>query len=137
MKVDVSLGDVVDRITICALKVQRIADPRKVAHAANELQALRQAWQSADQPTLESLPQYHPLLEVNARLWEVEDALRDHEHRADFGESFITLARSVYRLNDQRAALKLAINTALGSTLVEVKGYGGQEGRIPTTSTID
>lgn len=123
MKVDVPLGDVVDRITINRIKVARIADPKRVQHAQQELNALCVAWGEAGHPQVDSLPETARLAEVNGRLWEVEDALRDKEAAQDFGDGFVQLARQVYALNDRRAAYKRAINERLDSTLVEVKSY--------------
>ncbi len=73
--------------------------------------------------THEGLADYDGLAEVNEKLWVVEDELREHERRGDFGPGFVRLARSVYHLNDGRASRKRAINVALGSELVEEKSY--------------
>ena len=123
MLIPAPLGDVVDRVTICVLKTRRIADPARVAHAARELDALRRAWTAEGLPPMETLPATARLAEVNGRLWDVEDALRACERAGDFGDEFVELARSVYKLNDERAAHKRAINEQLGSELVEVKSY--------------
>lgn len=123
MLVPAPLGDVVDRVTICILKTERITDPTRVAHARNELAALRDAWNAEGLPPMATLPAYARLAEVNGQLWEVEDDLRACERDGDFGDRFVQLARSVYKLNDQRAAHKRAINEQLGSDLVEVKSY--------------
>ena len=117
------LGDVVDRVTICEIKTQRIEDPTRVQHARNELEALQAAWKSEGLPPMRTLPAYDRLVDVNTRLWIVEDDLRDCEREGDFGDRFVQLARSVYRLNDERATHKRAINEQLGSDLVEVKSY--------------
>lgn len=122
MFVEVPDADVVDRITILELKVARL--PRGRADAERELAVLQAAWAAQSSVSLEALAQLEGLRRVNAALWQVEDDLRDLEARRDFGPTFVELARSVYRLNDERAALKLAINEAVGSTLVERKSYG-------------
>lgn len=107
-------------MTILRIKRRRIQDPQRVAHAQRELAALQACWAEAELPT----PEQDAALEsVNEQLWEVEDLLREHETRADFGPEFVRLARSVYALNDRRAELKRAISLALGSELVEVKSY--------------
>lgn len=124
MLVEQSLGDVVDRITILRRKVQRARDPDG-RHVARELAALESAWQAASLPPIEGLAEFVALAEVNAALWDVEDALRQHEARCQFDGDFVNLARSVYRLNDERAALKRRLNERLGSELIEVKVYGG------------
>lgn len=123
MKVDVPLGDIVDRITINRIKVARIQDEARAQHARNELNALTEAWQEAGHSPLDDLPETLLLAEVNGQLWDVEDALRQRESHQDFGDSFVQLARQVYALNDRRAAHKRAINTRLDSSLVEVKSY--------------
>lgn len=123
MRVPVPLGDVVDRVTICLLKVEQITDEDKAAHARAELDALRRAWAAEGLPPMDALPNYAELARLNAELWKVEDALRRHERNQEFGEDFVALARSVYQLNDRRAAAKQAINRQLGSDLYEVKSY--------------
>lgn len=120
MDVPLPLGDVVDKITILRIKVRRIAELAKVVQARRELQALEARWRAAGHP---ELPQEAELEGVNEMLWEVEDRLRRYEAAQDFGPAFVRDARSVYRLNDRRAALKRDISTALGSELVEVKEY--------------
>ena len=123
MKVDLPLGDVVDKVTILCIKRVRIADPAKLANVERELAVLRAAWAQAALPEMTALADYDGLAEVNEKLWIVEDELREHERRGDFGAGFVRLARSVYHLNDGRAARKRAINVALGSELVEEKSY--------------
>ncbi len=129
MKVELPLGDVVDKITILRIKSERIDAPIKRANVARELETLLRAWQEAELPQMETLESWEPLLAVNGELWDVEDALRAHERRGDFGPDFVALARAVYRLNDRRASLKRQLNEALGSRLVEEKSYAdyGQE----------
>lgn len=124
MLVECPLGDVVDKVTILRIKATRLRDPGALAAVHEELRTLEAAWSAADLPPMEALARYTELADVNLALWEVEDALRDHERRQDFGGAFVAAARSVYRLNDRRAALKRAINEALGSRLVEHKSYG-------------
>jgi len=123
VKVDVPLGDVVDKITILKLKLDKLSDPGALANVRRECRALLDAWHEAQLPEVDRLPEWTPLSQVNTQLWEVEDALREHEARGDFGPAFVELARSVYKLNDQRAALKRSINDALGSSYVEEKSY--------------
>ena len=123
MKVALPLGDVVDKVTILLLKEQRIDDKDKVRNVQNELAVLRQSWVEEGLPTMSELTDWPGLCEVNGQLWDVEDELRHHEARQDFGATFVELARSVYHLNDRRAALKRSINMALGSDLVEEKSY--------------
>lgn len=125
MKVDVPLGDVVDKITILDIKLRKLRREAALDNVRRERAALANAWSEAGLPELQELPEWGPLGEVNAQLWEVEDALREREAAADFGEAFVAEARSVYRLNDRRAALKRALNERLGSDLIEEKSYAG------------
>lgn len=123
MKVEASLGDVVDRLTILRIKAARIASEAARANVRVEAAALEEAWRAAGLPALEGLEEWGPLLAVNEALWEVEDRLRDLERQGDFGADFIASARAVYVTNDRRAALKRAINLRLGSTIIEEKSY--------------
>lgn len=123
MKVPCPLGDVVDRMTILELKVKRLPEGDPRGHARRELDELLVAWRQFGHPPVDRLPETAVLASINAELWDVEEALRDHEARGDFGPEFVELARSVYKLNDRRADVKAAINAALGSSLVEQKSY--------------
>lgn len=123
MKVQLPLGDVVDKVTILRLKHAHMTDAAKQANVSRELEVLRAAWAAEGLQPMPTLSAWEGLCEVNAKLWQVEDDLRMHEARRDFGAQFVALARSVYKLNDQRAALKRAINEALGSELIEEKSY--------------
>lgn len=125
MKVEAAYGDVVDRVTILLLKERFVADPERLQLVRTELDALREGWRVEGLPAMESLAPWGRLCAVNAALWDVEEALRDDERRQDFGAGFVARARSVYVLNDERAALKRKINDALGSPITEVKWYGG------------
>jgi hypothetical protein len=122
--VEVSVGELIDKITILEIKRERIADPAKRENVLRELTCLAAA-REKHVPTSERLDGLTAALrEVNERLWEVEDALRECERRDEFGPRFVELARSVYHANDRRAALKRTINELLGSALVEEKSYG-------------
>jgi hypothetical protein len=123
LTIPASAGEVIDKLTILDIKLARIADPAKRANVAREHAALTAAWAAAVPHPAPLAALVAELREVNETLWEVEDELREHERREDFGPAFVTLARSVYRTNDRRAALKRAISEALGSTLVEEKSY--------------
>jgi tetratricopeptide (TPR) repeat protein len=118
-----SLGELVDKITILRIKVQRIREPQKLANVHCELQLLeRLACEDGARGTsLDVLT--NQLAHVNARLWTIEEALRACEREGDFGPRFVALARSVYCENDTRAAIKRAINTLARSALVEEKSY--------------
>jgi hypothetical protein len=121
----ISVGELYDKITILEIKSELIADPTQRVNVMRELAAL-QAVRGRDvvpSPELQSL--CGELKEVNRRLWDIEDALRALERDGRFDARFIELARSVYRENDRRAALKRRINELTGSEIVEEKSYGG------------
>lgn len=122
-----SVGDVLDRLTILALKRDRVRDPERRANVARELDALASVWAAA-LGDWRADPDAAALAEVNTALWDVEDDLRAREARGDFGPAFVEAARSVYRLNDRRAALKRRVNLRLGSALVEEKQHPTYEG---------
>jgi hypothetical protein len=121
--VEISPGELLDKITILEIKAERIADAEKRKNVCVELEILEEARRKAlpDLPDLTRLAAQ--LKEANEALWEIEDAIRDCERQADFGPKFIDLARSVYRTNDRRAALKRQINELLGSQILEEKSY--------------
>jgi len=124
MQIEVSPGDVIDRLTILEIKLERIADPAKQAFVTREYTMLTGALAAA--PPLPGIEALRAALKaVNLALWEVEDALRAHEAQGDFGAGFVELARSVYRHNDRRAGLKQEINALAGSLLDDVKSYTG------------
>jgi hypothetical protein len=120
-----AIGDLLDRITILAIKRVRIDAARRPAVEA-ELGALEATWSAAGLP---DLPQRAELAAINLELWEVEDALRTCEALQDFGADFVALARRVYHLNDRRAAVKRTVNLALGSDYVEQKVLPDYAGR--------
>jgi hypothetical protein len=119
----VSPGELIDKITILAIKSRRIGDPAKLANVRVELDALRRCWQESRYAARDIASEEAALMAVNERLWDIEDRIRDKERQRAFDAEFIELARSVYVENDQRAAAKKRINLALGSTLVEEKSY--------------
>ena len=120
LDVPMSLGDVLDRITILEIKAARVQDPSRRANVGKELALLQARWSAAG---LGQPPQKSALRAVNEALWDVEEQLRRQERDQDFGAEFVRLARSVYQLNDQRAAIKRALNLELGSALIEEKEY--------------
>jgi hypothetical protein len=123
IRVPVSFGEVLDKITILEIKSERIQDAGKVKNVRLELEELIGVWNEAvpDPAAIAELRQQ--LKSVNEQLWEIEDDIRDQEAAQDFGGRFIELARAVYVTNDKRAALKKEINLALGSRFVEEKSY--------------
>ena len=121
--VPVSWGELLDKITILEIKRLRLRAPAAVANAERELAALAPALTVLD-PAPAGLAELRTALAaVNQRLWTIEDQIRERDAQADFGPGFVALARSVYRENDERGRIKRAINTLLGSGLVEEKQY--------------
>lgn len=114
----VSIGEVLDKISILQIKSERITDPDKLNNVARELTYLIEAVKYHRYLELET-----ELKRVNEELWDVEDKLRIAEKLQDFGDNFVTLARSVYIFNDQRAGIKRQINLMAGSELIEEKSY--------------
>ena len=121
--VPVSVGELIDKITILEIKDERIADAAKRANVRVELDTLNTARAAAVAPSADLDRLTADLKAVNQALWDIEDDIRDCERNRDFGPRFVELARSVYVQNDKRAALKRAINELLGSRLVEEKSY--------------
>ena len=122
-RVVVSWGEIIDKITILEIKSERLHDAPALANVAHELALLNEGAEGAllEHPDLVGIK--HALREVNERLWDVEDRLREKEARNEFDAGFIELARSVYINNDRRAALKRRINDLLRSEIIEEKSY--------------
>jgi len=124
--VPISPGELLDKITILRIKSARMSDATKLANVRHELALLEQTWAAAVPAgaAADAVAKDEQALEaINAKLWDIEDWIRDEELAQRFGERFIELARSVYICNDERAAIKKRINVALGSALVEEKSY--------------
>jgi hypothetical protein len=121
--VAVSVGELLDKITILQIKSERIADVTKLANVRHELGLLSETWRQQELRGDEISELFTELRAVNERLWEIEDAIREKESAKAFDEEFIELARSVYIINDQRAALKRRVNELTGSELIEEKSY--------------
>jgi hypothetical protein len=121
--VPVSPGELLDKITILRIKAARIVDAGKVANVRLELDLLEKTWRDAGCAAFDVARDERVLQEVNERLWDVEDLIREKEAKQTFDREFIELARAVYVANDERAAIKKRINLQLGSRLVEEKSY--------------
>ena len=121
--VPVSPGELLDKITILRIKVARIHDAAKLANIKLELALLEQTWKDCCSGAQDVALEERALHDVNERLWDIEDRIRDKEARQTFDRDFIELARAVYVCNDERAAIKRRINLQLGSRLVEEKSY--------------
>jgi hypothetical protein len=121
--VPVSPGELLDKITILRIKVARIQEAAKLANVKLELALLEQTWKDSGAEAQDVALEERALQNVNERLWDIEDRIRDKEARQTFDRDFIELARAVYTSNDERAAIKKRINQQLGSRLVEEKSY--------------
>lgn len=117
--IPVSIGELFDKITILEIKMSHISASKKKLHVIQELNLLRSHGSkfSVKPDSLKALKK------VNETLWDAEDKIREKEKEGHFGDGFVELARSIYRLNDQRARIKLDINTSLNSKIIEVKSY--------------
>jgi hypothetical protein len=123
MKVDISIGEFLDKLTILQIKSERISELDKLKSIHKELALLEDIWQKSSHANLNLNKEIADLKKVNEKLWVIEDKIRDKEHRKDFDQEFIELARSVYINNDRRAAIKRDINVKAGSELMEEKSY--------------
>ena len=123
VKVDVSPGELIDKITILMIKSERIDDPGQLANVRFELDVLTSTKEGSITSSAKLKDLTAKLKEVNEVLWEIEDDIRNCEATRDFGDKFVELARSVYMRNDERAQLKRKINVLLGSEMLEEKSY--------------
>jgi len=121
--VPISPGELLDRITILRIKQVRILDAAKLANVKLELALLEQSWRDWGGTAQDVALDERALQNVNERLWDIEDRIRDKEAKQSFDRDFIELARAVYLANDERAAIKKRINLQLGSRLIEEKSY--------------
>jgi Family of unknown function (DUF6165) len=120
---EISIAEFVDKITILRIKAERIQEREKLRNIHRELSILDRIRTESlgDRPELSELEA--ELKSVNEEIWELEDRIRDSELRKDFGDGFVSVARSIYRANDRRAVLKRQINDLMGSGIVEEKSY--------------
>ncbi|MDA7688548.1 DUF6165 family protein [Pelagibacteraceae bacterium] len=123
VKIPVSVGELVDKITILEIKNKKIKDIKKLSNIKLELKLLNEFFRKKKLNTklIKKLKNY--LYDVNLKLWNVEDKLRDHEYKNKFNQNFIMLARKVYFLNDKRSKIKKDINESVGSMIIEEKSY--------------
>jgi uncharacterized protein YoxC len=121
----ISLGELIDKITILEIKVTNIGDAAKLKNVSHELDILNAKVNTLldDVGQAKLAPLKQALKDINQELWVIEDDIRDCERAKDFSDKFIQLARSVYFTNDKRAAVKKDINLAFGSELIEEKSY--------------
>ena len=121
--VPISPGELIDKITILEIKSQRMTDAAKLHNVRTELSLLTETWKASAYSATDISTEWAGLRDVNGKLWDIEDRIRDQEREGRFDAQFIELARAVYVTNDERAAIKKQINLRLGSTLVEEKSY--------------
>ena len=121
--VEVSVGELLDKISILEIKQDKIKDPKKLNFINNEHSILKNQLEKnvKSDEKLEKL--FQDLKDINAKLWVIEDDKRDCEKNKDFGENFIKLSRDVHFLNDDRAKIKLEMNNHTGSAIKEIKEY--------------
>jgi hypothetical protein len=120
--VEVSIGEILDKLTILAIKKQKILDPQKLVHIEKEYDILEEkSRQYLNSEEVKNV--FEELIEVNSKLWVIEDDLRDLESQKRFDEEFVEKARLVYMTNDHRFALKNRINQLTDSGVQEQKGY--------------
>ena len=120
---EISAGELFDKITILEIKKEKISNNEKLVDVEKELNSLNDTVKKfiPDQSNISK--HINDLKEINLKLWDIEDGKRAAEKVKKFDDKFIELARNVYKLNDERAKIKLAINTTLGSNIKEVKSY--------------
>tara|TARA_B110000967_G_scaffold209650_1_gene266840 strand:- start:3853 stop:4248 length:396 start_codon:yes stop_codon:yes gene_type:complete len=120
---EISVGELIDKITILEIKKEKITDSNKLEDVEKELSSLKNTFKQSilDSSKIELL--IEKLKNVNLQLWDIENGKRLAEKNKDFGEKFVELARSVYKTNDERSKLKLEINNILGSNIREVKSH--------------
>jgi len=133
IRVPISVGELLDKLTIVRIKSERISDPDKLANVQRELEALEATWTESPFSDHDLAAELEQLQRVNETLWEIEDQIRLKESRLEFDQEFIELARSVYLTNDERAAVTREINVKVGSDLVGEKSYTEYE-RLPLSS---
>ena len=121
--VEVSVGELLDKISILEIKKEKINDPEKLKFISNEHSILKDQFEKnvKSDDKLDKL--FQDLKEINSKLWVIEDEKRDCEKNKDFGDKFIKLSRDVHFLNDDRAKIKLEINSHTGSLIREIKEY--------------
>ncbi len=121
--VEVSIGELLDKISILEIKQEKIKDPEKLKFISNEHSILKNQLENNIKPDDKLNELFQSLKEINAKLWVIEDDKRQCEKDKNFGEKFIKLSRDVHFLNDDRAKIKLEINNHTGSVIKEIKEY--------------
>ena len=120
---EISAGELIDKITILEIKKEKISNKEKLVEVDKELISLNETLKKSINDESKILSFKNDLKNINLKLWDIEDGKRLAEKNSQFNEKFIELARNVYKFNDERAKIKLAINNVLGSNIKEVKSY--------------
>ena len=120
---EISAGELIDKITILEIKKEKIINKEKLVEVNKELISLNKTLEKSINDESKILSFKNDLKNINLKLWDIEEGKRSAEKNNKFDEKFIELARSVYKFNDERAKIKLAIHNALGSNIKEVKSY--------------
>ena len=120
---EISAGELIDKITILEIKAKKISNSEKLVEVNKELISLNETLKKYIPNQTKILEHKQDLKNINLKLWDIEDLKRNAEKNKNFDEKFIELARNVYKYNDERAKIKLAINVSLGSNIKEVKSY--------------
>ena len=120
---EISAGELIDKITILEITKEKISNKEKLVEVNKELNSLNETLKKTINDKGKIINFKNDLKKINLKLWDIEDGKRSAEKNNKFDEKFIELARSVYKFNDERAKIKLAINNALGSNIKEVKSY--------------
>ena len=123
IKVVLSVGELIDKITILQLKMKFIKNKKQLNNVSSELATLKPLLKENNLETPKINELFAELYEINLKLWKIEDKIREKEKQSDFQDEFISLARSVYFTNDKRAEIKKKINLISGSELIEEKSY--------------
>jgi|TARA_Y100000813_G_scaffold65584_1_gene46166 hypothetical protein len=123
IKVVLSVGELIDKITILQLKMKFIKNKKQLNNVSTELATLKPLLKENNLETPKINELFAELYEINLKLWKIEDKIREKERQSDFKDEFISLARSVYFTNDKRAEIKKKINLISGSELIEEKSY--------------
>ena len=123
IKIELSIGELLDKISILQIKAERIDDTSKVKNINKELDVLMSLWNDSPYSDTNLSSEINELKNINEALWDIEDKIRDKERNQVFDKDFIELARSVYFTNDKRAEIKRIINGKTGSELIEEKSY--------------
>jgi hypothetical protein len=123
ISVKISAGELLDKITILVIKLEKMSDPAKLSNVRKEYDMLMDVYRNEIVESHDLIVLRDRLKQLNQRIWDTEDEIRDFEKRKDFGERFVELARTAYLTNDRRSSTKREINDLLKSTLVEEKSY--------------